>query len=78
MAFENKRFSVLTYANGFTHWHYNTSENIEEIIKDGYFDPIYTLINNGDLITISAKNTSDIYYVANINPTKLKKLGEKL
>lgn len=34
MAFKNRNFSVLAYANGFTLWHYATNEDTLEQIYD--------------------------------------------
>lgn len=55
MAFENRNMSVIAYANGFTLWHYNTEDEIDKVLKDNYFEKIYTLSRTGDIIIINAK-----------------------
>ena len=58
MAYKNKDMSVIAYANGWTMWHYkNYDDTIENIINDTkYFGKIYTLINQGDVIIVNAKD----------------------
>lgn len=76
MAFENKNFAVTVYANGFTGWLYKThTETMADIIKDDYFHKVWDLLCLGDTITIVAKDTTDIYYVAGLPVVQLKKLG---
>lgn len=77
MAFANKNFSVAVYSNGYTGWIYKSfEENIEDIIKDDYFQKVGDLLCIGDSITIVAKNTTDIYYVSGLKEVvQLKKLG---
>lgn len=48
----NGQLSVLSYANGFTLWHYEANEPIETVMQDGYFN--YSFINNGDVVYIVA------------------------
>lgn len=76
MAFENKKLTVMACAGGFTWWQYKDNEPIKTLTADAFFDPIYTLLACGDLITIVANDTTDTYYVKSIRPTKLKKQGE--
>lgn len=58
MAYKNKDMSVIAYANGWTMWHYkNYDDTIEDIINDTkYFGKIFTLINQGDVIVVNAKD----------------------
>lgn len=60
MAFQNKNLSVLAYANGFTLWHYTTSDSLDEIKSDGYFNVVGTLMNTGDIIIISGMADASI------------------
>lgn len=53
MAFENKRLTVIGYANGFTMWHYSASEPMDEIEGKNYFGAIWTLAALGDLFIIT-------------------------
>lgn len=52
MAFQNKKLSVIAYANGFTLWHYAANEPMDNIDGKNYFGDIYTLCAVGDLFYI--------------------------
>lgn len=57
MKFANKNLTVLSYANGYTFWHYITEGTIEELEKnDRFFAPISTLMKKGDVIYITAND----------------------
>ena len=61
MAFQNKNLSVIAYANGFTLWHYaSTDEAIAAISASGYFDGVKTLMNTGDIVIINASDKTAI------------------
>ncbi len=66
MSFQNKNLSVIAYANGFTLWHYAASENVSTITATGYFNPVRTLMNVGDILII---NGSDNTALKKINIT---------
>ena len=76
MAFKNKNFNVIAYANGFTLWHYSSNEEtLEEIEQDNYFGFVYTLINNGDIIIIAGKTGTGIRQIElNENKVNIKRL----
>ncbi len=60
MAFKNKDMSVLAYANGFTLWHYTTTDNIEKI-KQNYFPKEFiNLTATGDIMIINAGDGTTI------------------
>ena len=48
MAFESKDLSVLAYANGFTLWHYTTTD--ADAAAAGYFDNAAEMLRAGDVI----------------------------
>ena len=48
--FQSKNLSVLSYANGFTLWHFRTSDPIDEILTPNYFGPAAHMIEPGDMI----------------------------
>jgi hypothetical protein len=50
MAFEAKNLSVLAYANGFTIWHYATSDIATTVDTAGYFDAAHEMLRKGDMI----------------------------
>ena len=60
MAFQNKKLSVIAYANGFTLWHYAANETLTTISTSGYFNNVATLMNTGDIIIINASNGTSI------------------
>lgn len=73
MAFQNRNFNVIAYANGFTLWHYSSSNNtLAEIETDGYFNPIYTLCNVGDIIIINATDTTGMRRIVSIDDGQVK------
>lgn len=53
MAFMNRNFSVIAYANGFTLWHYKTNDTIAEVQDPAYFAKVAILMNAGDIIIIN-------------------------
>lgn len=64
MAFQNKKLSVIAYANGFTLWHYAANETLETISASGYFNNVITLMNTGDIIIINASDATSIKKIA--------------
>lgn len=60
MAFQNKKLSVIAYANGFTLWHYSANETMTAISTSGYFNNVSTLMNTGDIIIINASDETSI------------------
>lgn len=68
MAFLNKDMSVIAYANGFTLWHYKSQNDLLQTIKENpnYFSKIHTLMNEGDLIIVNAKDNTQILCVDKI------------
>ena len=64
MAFQNKKLSVIAYANGFTLWHYAAAETMEAISTSGYFNNVITLMNTGDIIIINASDSTSIKKIA--------------
>lgn len=55
----NKDLSVLQYAmTGWTAWHYQTKDSLETVEKDGYFEPVKTLMRSGDVIYVTLNKES--------------------
>jgi hypothetical protein len=52
MAFDSAELSVLAYANGFTLWHYRTTDTDTDLLRagDGYFAAANELLRPGDQI----------------------------
>ena len=62
MSFCAQDFSVLAYANGFTHWHYRTRDSLDRILApagadtandNAYFAPAAEMLRPGDQITVN-------------------------
>lgn len=68
--FLNKNMSVVAYANGFTLWHYkSTQDSLEQIEWAGYFDKIVTLMAIGDIVIINGKDSTEICAVTELSPS---------
>jgi len=60
MAYENKNFSVMAYANGFTLWNYQTADTLTDVESEGYFNDISAFVRKGDMILTVANNETSI------------------
>lgn len=56
MSFEAAQFSVLAYANGFTHWHYRSADPLPELLAPTYFMPAAEMLRPGDQITANLQS----------------------
>ena len=54
MAYQSKNLSALGYANGFTLWHYRTTDLAAEVDNAGYFNPASRMVRIGDFILLNA------------------------
>ena len=56
MAYDPNNLSALAYANGFTLWHYRTSDSEDDILDwprgetGSYFSPASDMLRKGDVI----------------------------
>jgi len=50
MAYHSKDLSVLAYANGFTLWHYTTTDTATTVDTSGYFNAASTMLRVGDIV----------------------------
>jgi hypothetical protein len=50
MAFQSKNLSVLAYANGFTLWHYSTTDTAADVDTVSYFDTAADMMRVGDMV----------------------------
>lgn len=65
MSFAIRNLSVLSYAQGFTLWHYKAgAARISEVSSDGFFDHAADMIAAGDMMMISAADGGRILLVA--------------
>ena len=54
MAFQHKNMSVIAYANGFTLWHYQSEDPIEQISRETYFPKGFVqLCATGDIMIVN-------------------------
>lgn len=67
MTFKFKNLSVLSYANGFTHWHYRAGDTpLADLLMPGHFHEASDLVAIGDQISISGTNYSALCAVASV------------
>lgn len=66
MSFSAQDFSVLAYANGFTHWHYRTRDKFQDLMAqplaandNGYFAAARDMLRQGDQITVNLLGAED-------------------
>ncbi len=50
MAFESKNLSVLAYSNGFTLWHYVTTDTAGDVDTLNYFNEACDMLRSGDMV----------------------------
>jgi hypothetical protein len=50
MAYTAKALSVLAYANGFTLWHYATTDAATEVDTSNYFSKAADMLRPGDIV----------------------------
>jgi outer membrane protein assembly factor BamB len=50
MAYDSNNLSALTYANGFTLWHYKTDDTAAVVDTAGYFNVAAGMLRLGDFI----------------------------
>jgi hypothetical protein len=54
MAYDASNLSALTYANGFTLWHYKTADTAPVVDSTGYFNEAASMLRVGDFIFANA------------------------
>lgn len=50
MAYDATNLSVLAYANGFTLWHYATTDTAADVDTAGYFNAGADMLRVGDMV----------------------------
>lgn len=53
MAYQPHNLSVLSYANGFTLWHYRTSDSVNDVDTVGYFNMASAMLRVGDFLLVN-------------------------
>jgi outer membrane protein assembly factor BamB len=68
MAYDASNLSALTYANGFTLWHYKTPDAVADVDTSGYFNAAASMLRVGDFIfanaNVDATMQSGVFIVA--------------
>ncbi len=65
MPFAIRNLSVLSYAQGFTLWHYKAgAARLDDVAVDGFFDHAADMISAGDMMMISATDGGRVLVVA--------------
>jgi hypothetical protein len=68
MAYDASNLSALSYANGFTLWHYKTPDTSADVDSTGYFNRAAAMLRVGDFIfanaNVSATMQSGVFIVA--------------
>ncbi len=54
MAYDPRNLSALSYANGFTLWHYRTEDMPADVDNAGYFNEAAKMLREGDFIFVNA------------------------
>jgi hypothetical protein len=74
MAFAVRNFSVLSYGNDFSLWHYLaqgtpaiTKNTLAEVLTPGFFDAAADMPNVGDMIMVSAGDDGALLYVTSVS-----------
>ena len=53
MAYDPNNLSALTYANGFTLWHYKTPDILDQVLDAGYFNGAAGMLRPGDFLYVN-------------------------
>jgi outer membrane protein assembly factor BamB len=63
MAYDSNNLSALTYANGFTLWHYKTPDAADAVDTSGYFNEAAGMLRVGDFIFANTGATGGVFVV---------------
>ena len=64
MAFALNNLSVLSYANGFTLWHYRAGQDmLADVSTTGFFDAADAMLTAGDMMMVSSHEGGRIHSV---------------
>lgn len=54
MAYSPSGLSAISYANGFTLWHYRTKDLVADVDNDGYFNAASKMLRVGDFMFVNS------------------------
>ena len=60
MSYSPNNLSVLGYANGFTLWHYTTTDTLKDFTDSGYFNKAADMLRVGDMIMVNVETNSTV------------------
>lgn len=60
MAYNSHNLSVLAYANGFTLWHYTTTDSAIDVLLPGYFAKADDMLRSRDRVIVNYGQDDDI------------------
>lgn len=63
MAYDSNNLSALSYANGFTLWHYKTPDHPETVELSYYFDKAANMLRVGDFIFVNGDGEGAVLLV---------------
>ena len=64
MTFQIRNLSSLSYAQGFTPWHYRTADPLSDVLAPGYFRDAADFFCQGDTLTVSTGRAGALLYVS--------------
>ena len=66
--FAIRNLSVLSYAQGFTSWHYKAaSAPLADTLAPGFFSPAADMFQEGDMVMISARDGGAHVFVSAVD-----------
>ena len=68
MAFKTQNLSVMSYANGFTLWHYSTADDVfADIDTAGHFNNASEMLRVGDAMYVTDKTgtSAQVFVMSN-------------
>jgi hypothetical protein len=60
MSYDPDGLSALTYAKGFTLWHYKSEDRAYDVTLPGYFDPAASMLRVGDFVLLNANRSGPV------------------
>jgi hypothetical protein len=75
MAYDPTNLSALSYANGFTLWHYKTTDAAGDVDTTGYFNGAAGMMRVGDFILantgVGGATQSGVFIVTTATPSSV-------
>ena len=66
--FAIRNLSVLSYAQGFTAWHYKARMPLADALAPGFLRPAASMLEPGDTVMISAQDGGALIFVHDAHP----------